>query len=156
MKTFEFKAEQFLPVSIARAWDFFSSPTNLSVITPPSLDFVVLTDTGDKEIYSGMIINYTVRPLFGVPVKWRTEITNVDKPYSFTDRQVKGPYTLWEHKHYFVEKNNGVVVIDHVHYRLPFGVFGVITHSLLVKKKLNAIFDFRRKTLAELFAKQEA
>ena len=151
MKIFELKTEQFLPVSVAEAWEFFSSPKNLSVITPPSLDFVVLTNLGDEEIYPGMMIDYTVRPLFGFSVKWRTEITNVDKPHSFTDRQVEGPYALWEHKHYFIEKDKGVLVIDHVQYRLPFGIIGVISHPLMVRKKLKEIFDFRRETLKKIF-----
>lgn len=154
MKTFELKTEQFLPVSINKAWEFFSSPKNLSVITPPSLDFVVLTDLADDEIYPGMIIDYTVRPLFGISVKWKTEITNVDKPHSFTDRQIKGPYAFWEHKHYFIEKDDergkGVVVMDHVRYQLPFGIIGGIAHTLIVRKKLQEIFDFRRKTLTTI------
>jgi ligand-binding SRPBCC domain-containing protein len=35
----QFKAEQFLPITKEKAWDFFSSPKNLSVITPPEMDF---------------------------------------------------------------------------------------------------------------------
>lgn len=151
MKTFHFKTEQLLPVDINEAWDFFSSPENLSVITPPALDFTILDDLKDKEIYTGMIINYRVKPLFGIPVKWQTEITDVEKPFSFTDRQLKGPYYLWEHHHGFVEKADGVLVMDHVRYQLPFGFIGTISHSLVIRKKLDDIFDFRRSTLKRLF-----
>src|SRR5688572_5656986 len=151
MKTFHYKTEQLLPVDINKAWDFFSSPENLSVITPPALDFTIFDDLKDKEIYTGMIINYRVKPLFGIPVKWQTEITDVEKPFSFTDRQLKGPYNLWEHHHRFVEKADGVLVMDHVRYQLPFGFIGTISHSLVIRKKLDDIFTFRRSTLTSLF-----
>ena len=74
MKTYYYKAEQFLPTDIQTAWDFFSSAKNLAVITPPELDFKILTDLGDKGIYEGMIIDYTVKPVLGIPLHWKTEI----------------------------------------------------------------------------------
>lgn len=151
MKIFQYKTEQLLPVDISKAWDFFSSPGNLAVITPPALDFTILSDIEDKQIYTGMIIDYKVKPLFGISVNWQTEITDVEKPFSFTDRQLKGPYKLWEHHHWFIEKANGVLVMDHVCYQLPFGVIGTISHSLIVRKKLDHIFNFRRSTLTRLF-----
>ena len=67
------------------------------------------------------------------------------------DRQLKGPYTLWEHTHMFIEKDNGVLIHDEVKYQLPLGIFGVIAHSFFVKEKIKKIFKFREKTLNELF-----
>ena len=82
MRKYEFHAEQWLPVSIDKAYDFFSSPSNLTTITPPDLDFVILTEGLAPEIYTGMKIRYYVKPLLGVRVKWETEITDVQKPFS--------------------------------------------------------------------------
>ena len=108
MSTFYYKTEQFLPVDINTAWDFFSSPKNLALITPPELDFNILTALNGEEIYEGMIINYTVKPLLGIPLRWETEICRVEKPNFFTDRQLKGPYRLWEHTHSYTEVNKGI------------------------------------------------
>ncbi len=150
----EYKAEQWLPVSVEKAWDFFSSPKNLSVITPPELDFRILHPT-DEETYEGMLIDYKVRPLLGISLYWQTKITAVDKPRSFTDEQLKGPYALWQHTHQFEPLNGGVLMKDRVRYRLPLGFIGSIMNRLLVKKKIEGIFAFRRQKLESLFPDQK-
>ena len=98
-----------------------------------------------------MIIQYTVRPLYGIPVKWKTIITDVDKPYSFTDKQLKGPYALWEHHHQFVPHGDGILVKDRVRYALPFSSLGSLIHTLVVKKKIEDIFDYRKNVLTDIF-----
>src|SRR5690349_18867829 len=117
---YEFKAEQKLPIDIQRAWDFFSAPANLALITPPYLGLKTLTTFKDEPIYNGMLIDYVVRPLFGIPVRWKTEICEVNEPYSFTDRQLKGPYKTWIHRHDFIAEGNQVLMIDTIKYELPF------------------------------------
>lgn len=151
MSIFHYKAEQFLETDINAAWDFFSSAKNLAVITPPELDFKILTDLDGKEIYEGMLIEYKVRPLFGIPVYWKTEIASVNKPEGFMDRQLKGPYKIWEHTHTFIQKENGVFMKDQVKYQLPFGVIGRLTNALIVKKKIEHIFTFRKEILNKIF-----
>ena len=81
-----YKEEQ-LNCEIETAWEFFSSPFNLSKITPKDMAFVVKSDLGNDPIYEGMEINYTVSPLFRIPMKWRTKITQVIFQKSFTDIQ---------------------------------------------------------------------
>ena len=151
MKTYFYKDEQFLPVDINKVWDFFSSAENLAVITPPELGFKVLTSVKDQEIYEGMLIEYKVSPLFKIPLHWKTEISKVDKPHSFTDRQLKGPYKLWEHTHEFIVKENGILMKDTVKYQLPFGILGQLAHSIIVRKKLSYIFAYRKQILNQIF-----
>ncbi|MEO6820303.1 MAG: SRPBCC family protein [Ginsengibacter sp.] len=153
MKIYYFRASHFLPTDINTAWNFFSSANNLATITPPELDFKILTDLGNKGIYEGMLIDYTVKPLLGIPLHWKTEIQKIDKPFMFMDKQLKGPYKIWEHTHHFTEKENGVLMEDEVKYQLPFGFIGEIAHSIIVRKKIEGIFDFRRKTLDKIFTK---
>lgn len=151
MSVYFYDTEQFLPIDIHKAWDFFSSAKNLAIITPPELDFNILTNLEGREIYEGMLIEYNVKPLFRIPMHWQTEISKVDKPGMFKDRQLKGPYKTWEHSHTFIEKENGVLMKDHVKYQLPFGIIGRIGHSILVKKKIENIFIYRRKVLKKIF-----
>ena len=143
--------EQQLKCNIETAWEFFSSPSNLSEITPKDMGFVVTSDLHNQPIYEGMEINYTVTPLLRIPMKWRTRITQVDFQKSFTDIQEKGPYKYWSHFHEFVINKKGVLIKDQVDYEMPFGFIGSIAHQLLVKKKLETIFNYRFKILEDTF-----
>ncbi|MGK2863236.1 MAG: SRPBCC family protein [Chitinophagaceae bacterium] len=155
MNTFHFSTSQFLPVDISKAWSFFSSPRNLPLITPPELNFKILTEGKNEEIFEGMLIDYKVTPLFGIPLNWQTRIEKMKNLKYFIDKQIKGPYKLWEHKHYFTEYRNGVLMKDEVKYQLPFGVAGRIAHSLLVRKKIEKIFEYRKMILEKIFDTSE-
>lgn len=145
--------EQQLHCDIETAWAFFSSPMNLSKITPQDMGFTVLSDFENESIFEGMLIDYTVSPILNIPLKWRTRITQVDGLKSFTDFQERGPYKYWNHFHEFIPNANGVLMKDTVEYELPFCVLGTIVHRTFVKKKLESIFDFRYQVLKQQFLK---
>jgi len=153
---YQIQRTQQLNCDIKTAWEFFSSPNNLSRITPKDMKFEVLTDLPDESIYEGMIIKYRITPLLNIPMKWETLIKQVDLYKSFTDFQLRGPYKLWHHFHEFIENEKGVLMKDTVDYELPFGFIGNIAHSLLVKKKIEHIFEYRNEVLEELFNKAKA
>jgi len=146
--------EQQLNCDIQTAWEFFSSANKLSKITPKEMNFIVLTEMTEDEIFEGMIIDYYVSPVFGIKMKWKTEITQVDFQRSFTDFQKKGPYKLWNHHHEFIINDKGVLMKDSVDYELPLGFLGEIAHKLFVKKKLEHVFSYRYKVLEERFNKK--
>lgn len=135
--------EQQLNCPIETAWSFFSSPHNLSKITPKDMGFVVHTKLGDQPIFVGMEIDYTVSPIFKIPLKWKTKITQVDFQKSFTDFQEKGPYKSWNHHHEFIPNKEGVLMKDTVDYELPLGLVGQLVHPLFVRKKIEEIFNYR-------------
>ncbi|PIF46661.1 ligand-binding SRPBCC domain-containing protein [Chryseobacterium sp. 52] len=146
--------EQQLNCDLQTAWKFFSSANNLAKITPEDMKFVVLTKTGDDEIYEGMIIDYHVSPLLGIKLDWTTEITQVSFQKSFTDFQKKGPYQLWNHFHEFIVNDHGVLIRDTVDYEMPLGFLGETAHRFFVKKKVEGIFEYRYKVLEEMFNKK--
>ncbi|KMQ60757.1 SRPBCC domain-containing protein [Chryseobacterium sp. BLS98] len=146
--------EQQLNCDMATVWKFFSSANNLSEITPKDMNFIVLTTMENDEIYEGMLIDYYISPLFGIKMKWQTEIIKVDFQKSFIDFQKKGPYKLWHHHHEFIPNENGVLMKDTVDYELPMGFLGEIAHPVFVKKKLKHIFDYRYAVLKEMFNKK--
>jgi ligand-binding SRPBCC domain-containing protein len=151
MSIFYYRTEQLLPIDVDKSWDFFSSAKNLAVITPPDMGFKILTALDGHEIYEGMQIDYTVKPLWGFKFRWKTEICKVDRPLFFTDRQLKGPYKLWEHTHTFIKKDNRVLMKDEVKYQLPFGILGNIMNYLVVRKRIEDIFIYRKNILQQLF-----
>jgi ligand-binding SRPBCC domain-containing protein len=114
------------------------------------MGFKILNGTTEK-MYAGQIIQYMVYPLMNIATKWVTEITHVDEGNYFVDEQRFGPYSLWHHKHFIKPIKNGVEMIDIIDYKLPFGILGRIAHPILVKRKLNEIFEYRFNKLIELF-----
>ena len=92
---------QRIPATLEKTWGFFSDPNNLLNITPPFLNLKVTNEIFGTETYPGQIITYTVKPLFGIPIHWMTEITHVEPKKLFVDEQRKGPYKLWHHQHHF-------------------------------------------------------
>ncbi|SOD11914.1 SRPBCC family protein [Pedobacter xixiisoli] len=151
MKKYELYRETELPITMLAAWDFFSNPTNLSKITPAEMDFKVVTSNLPQHIHNGLIIEYVVRPLAGVPLKWISQISSVNAPHSFVDEQLKGPYAYWHHEHTFEEKGGKVLMKDKVTYAVPFGVLGQLANKLVVRSKLEEIFNYRTKKILEFF-----
>tara|TARA_B100000287_G_scaffold101372_2_gene93573 strand:- start:950 stop:1417 length:468 start_codon:yes stop_codon:yes gene_type:complete len=141
---------QKLPISLDDAWDFLSSPNNLKLITPESMNFKII-DWDKKKAYPGQIIQYTVSPVFGMKIKWVTEITQVKGNSYFIDEQRFGPYSFWHHKHFIKEIDNGILMDDIIHYKIPFGFIGEILNKVYVQNKLNKIFKYRENKLNEIF-----
>lgn len=154
MRIYTLEREQFLPVDINTAWEFFSDPYNLSSITPKWMNFCVLSEVAEK-MYPGMLVRYHVHPLGPLPMQWLTEITHVQAPYFFVDEQRFGPYKFWHHQHHFTPVEGGVRMHDIVTYALPLGILGRIAHSVIVQDKLNAIFSYRYTELQRRFGKME-
>ena len=150
MKLHRLQTVQRLPISLDEAWDFFSSPRNLRFITPPWLDFRITNEVPER-MHTGAIITYTIRPMFGLPVGWVTEITHLDPPHFFVDEQRFGPYRLWHHQHFFRPIEGGIEAEDIVHYALPFGPLGSLVHRLTVHRRVQDIFAYRREVLTERF-----
>lgn len=151
---FEIKRTQKLSISIEDAWEFFSSPHNLKDITPDYLGFEIQGNLPSKMI-EGLEIEYKIKPVFRIPMRWRSQLTDIHPPYSFVDTQLSGPYKYWEHTHKF-EKNNGFTIVhDIVKYSLPLGIIGEIVHALYIKNKLKKVFNYRQQRLEDLFKNNE-
>lgn len=150
MKIFKLHKKQNLPITIDKAWEFLSNPKNLKTITPDYMSFDILSGN-DRPMYPGQIIQYIVTPIFGIKTKWVTEITHVKDHEYFVDEQRFGPYSLWHHKHFIKEIKGGIEMEDIIHYKIPFGIIGQLFQPILVKPKLEEIFNYRQKKLIEIF-----
>jgi ligand-binding SRPBCC domain-containing protein len=145
--------QQWLPITLDEAWDFFSSPKNLNEITPEDMVFEIKSDVPEK-MYQGMFIVYAIRPVLNIPMKWVTEITHVVDKKFFVDEQRVGPYHIWHHEHHFEEKDGGVLMTDILHYHVGKSFLGLFASKLFVDKKVENIFDYRYKILEAYFSKK--
>lgn len=149
MAEYVYEQETEIPRPREEVFEFFSKAENLERITPPSVGFNMITPL-PVEMRVGTLIDYTIS-LRGIPVKWRTEITLWDPPNEFEDIEIFGPYKQWIHRHTFADTGHGTTLMrDHVRYRLPLEPFGDIA-QWLVARELKSIFDYRERTIAEIF-----
>ncbi|MCY2963046.1 MAG: SRPBCC family protein [Planctomycetota bacterium] len=145
-KSFRLQSRVWLPRPLEEVFEFFSAAHNLEILTPKLLHFQIETPS-PIVMRQGLLIDYSLR-LHGIPLRWRSEISEWEPPYRFVDRQVHGPYRLWHHEHRFEEQDGGTVCLDDIHYRV---LGGAIIHRLFVKPDLTKIFEYRHAKMLELF-----
>lgn len=155
MKIYTLHKTQKLPISIETAWEFLSDPKNLKTITPDYMGFNILSGA-ERPMFAGQIIQYSVTPVLGIKTKWVTEITHSVTNEYFVDEQRFGPYALWHHKHFIKAIDGGVEMEDVVDYKVPFGILGQLVHPIIVKPKLEEIFNYRTQKLEALFGVYKA
>lgn len=145
---------QLIHLKPGEVFPFFESPENLARITPPWLDFRILTPS-PIEMKVGTVIDYTIRWL-GIPVRWKTLITTHEPPWKFVDEQIRGPYSLWHHTHLFVETDSGTEMTDRVRYVLPGGPMGDVVRAIIVRRQLDEIFNHRADAISRILNGSEA
>jgi ligand-binding SRPBCC domain-containing protein len=151
MRLQKLERRQRIPAPPDEVFAFFGDPENLGRITPPWLRFIILTPP-PIEIDKGALIDYSIR-WGGLPVRWTTMITQYDSPHRFVDQQLSGPYSFWHHTHTFADRGGETEMGDTVLYSLPAGFLGRITHTLLVRRQLGEIFDYRARVIEEFFSR---
>ena len=149
------QTQQRIPVSLDEAWDFFSHPANLALITPERLNLKFTNRLFGGDMYPGQVMTYRVKPIPVIPMFWMTEITHVKHKQYFVDEQRVGPYTLWHHQHHFREIEGGVEMTDLVHYKIPGWFLGDIANYLFIRRELNGIFRFRFDQVENRFGSWE-
>jgi len=151
MGFYQFKRKQYFNNTVDELWEFISNPNNLKKITPDYMGFDITSDNSTDKMYEGMMICYKVSPVLGIKTTWVTEITHIkDKEY-FVDEQRVGPYNIWHHEHFLEATSQGTLMKDIISYAPPFGLLGNIANSLIIKQKLNEIFDYRTEALNQIF-----
>jgi len=149
MRTHVFETEQILGAPLGRVFEFFSDAGNLEAITPAFLRFRIVTPR-PIEMREGARILYRLS-LHGFPMEWLTRIDEWRPGRSFVDRQLRGPYALWVHRHTFEPDPRGTLVRDRVEYALPLDPLSRPAHALFVRPQVERIFAHRREVLERIF-----
>ena len=147
--SYKLKTEQLIYSNINKVFNFYSTPKNLNLITPPFLNFKILGNEYE-DTTEGKIFIYKLK-LHNLPVFWKSKIEQWSPPFKFVDKQLFGPYLKWHHHHIFKDLGKETKVIDIVYYTVPFGS---ALHKLFVKKDLINIFNYRKESLNNIFNKR--
>lgn len=152
LKIYELRRQVVIPAPVEDVFSFFSDAENLNEITPPWLNFKILTPLPIR-MGKDALIDYSLE-LLGLPLTWKTKITVWDPPDRFVDRQIKGPYRVWEHTHEFAKNDGGTQMTDVVRYAVPGFVLSPIVHFFFVRPRLEKIFSFREESILEYFSRR--
>lgn len=145
-------SEHLLPISLEKAWNFFTVPMNLDKITPKEMQFKI-TNNPPNKTYQGQIITYKIGILPLIKSNWITEITHLKEEQFFVDEQRFGPYAMWHHEHHFEAiSDSQVKMTDIVNFKMPFGILGDLFAGRMVKNKVRFIFESRFQILEKTFA----
>ena len=150
MRVHRLEREQRIARPLDEVFDFFAAARNLERLTPPWLRFEVLTPE-PIGMRVGTLIDYRLR-VHGIPLRWTSRIEEWEPGRSFIDRQLRGPYGLWRHRHTFNADGEATMVRDTVDYALPLGALGELAHHLFVRGDLERIFAYRRRAVLEALA----
>ncbi len=148
MKTFDLRTSLWLPKPLSDVFPFFADAANLEALTPPWVNFKILTKP-PIPMHEGAKIDYTIR-VRGLPLRWQTKITAWEPPYRFVDEQIRGPYSRWVHEHRFREEDGQTLCEDHVNYA-PIG--GSLMNWLFVGRDVERIFAYRQERMTAIFGR---
>ena len=156
--------EQWIRVPLERTFAFFADPNNLPRITPPELSLQVKRlkiappDSAHPTyaaVGSEVAISFRI-PIIGARMQHLAHITGFEMNRSFRDQHSHRPLMDWDHRHGFEEATRngliGTMVVDDLHYALGPGFLGALANSLLVRRQLTQMFEFRRQSLDRLVA----
>ena len=154
---YSFRSEQWLPYPVEIVFAFFADPENLPALMPPAqqaridnLQLVPPSGTTPAQLPSraagvGSHISLSWRPLPPLPlrIRWLAEIIEFRTNDAFSDRQVRGPFRYWLHKHRVRAMDRVTVLTDEIDYELPFGLLGTLSHHF-VHQQIEKAFAYRR------------
>ena len=149
------EARTVVPAPLEEVFAFFSRAENLGAITPPSMEFRMVTPRG-QPMHEGREIDYRVK-VGPLPLKWRSRIEVWRPGEQFVDSQLRGPYACWWHEHRFERgPGNTTVMRDRVWYAPPLGALGALAQPLVVRPQLVAVFNYREHAIALRFGRTPA
>ena len=146
----QFETELILHASGEEVFDFLARPANIVLLSPPDIGLTFVT--APEVIQLGSRIEFKIQS-WGQIQAFVHEITALERPHHFSERQIKGVFKRWEHEHRLEFKApNQVAVIDVIEFEPPAGLLGFLVTAPKILEQLEEAFDHRHQQLRKRFA----
>lgn len=142
-----------MPVSAEELYAWHARPLAFLRLTPPWEDTAVVAQDGQfgTDGFQNTVRTRIVGPVSGT---WLAEVYDFRPGRGFQDRQLKGPFASFNHKHNFIP--NGAdhsFLEDHIEFRVPFGPPGRLFGNGIVRRRLATVFAYRHAVTASDLAR---
>jgi len=139
-----FIKESTIRATPSEVFAFHERPGALEKLTPPWEQ--VKRIEGGESIRPGSRVVLEVR-MGPFPLRWIAEHTEYESGRLFADRQVRGPFAKWYHRHLFLDDGaGGTILRDEVEYEPPLGWVGRRLAGRFLDVKLRRMFEYRHET----------
>ena len=139
-RTFERRTRLEAPAEEVYGWH--ARPGALERLSPPWDPPVVESRTGGIEDAGARVV-LRVGPL---GQRWVAEHYAAVPGREFRDRQLAGPFALWEHTHQMIPDGPGACMLeDRIEYALPAGPAGDALGGRAVRALLDRMFEYRHR-----------
>ena len=138
----QFVQESIIPAPVEAVFGFHERPDALARLTPPWERVTVIQPPTSLEVGTVVILRQRLGPL---PITIVAEHVAYEKNVRFEDVMRKGPFRRWHHKHLFFPHPEGCRLRDEIEYEAPLGRLGRAVDGLLVRPRLQRMFDYRHE-----------
>jgi uncharacterized protein (TIGR01777 family) len=141
MTTLRFQRRTRIEAPAEAVFAWHARPGALERLAPPWERLVVEERTGGIEEGARVVLRVGAGP---IGLRWVAIHGDVIPGRQFCDRQVRGPFRHWRHRHGFEPDGPSASQLeDDVEYALPLGWLGSIVGSGSVREKLDRMFAYR-------------
>ena len=148
----QYSRKTLLASSVQSVFDWHLSPEAILILTPPWQPMEVIEYS---ELAENSLAVFRTR-ILGIPFYWEAEHFDVQLNKQFCDRQVKGPFRTWIHRHLFLAKGNETcLMIDEIDFTLTRARWINRILGNVIYRKIDALFEFRHQVLQQQFGKRK-
>jgi len=148
-----FVKETLIKATPEKVFAFHELPDAFARLMPPWDHSKIVQAAPSLKVGSRTIIDAAV---FGpIKARWVAEHTAYDPPRMFEDKQLKGPFTTWRHRHSVLPNEQGAILRDEIEYEPPFRPFGRLAALIFIIPRLERLFAYRHNVTKEWAEKSE-
>ncbi|WP_439902130.1 SRPBCC family protein [Microbacterium azadirachtae] len=107
----------------------------------------IVGGVGEGSMAEGDTVTWSARH-FGMRFRMTSIVFDVDRPRAFSDRQLRGPFAAFRHRHTFAPVPEGTLMRDEIDFRSPLGPVGRLVDALVMRRHLVRLIQQRNDTLA--------